>query len=54
MMLPVPRRPSAPVPSLFFPERPGCVAVIDHDRVWADGLCGALEALREIVRQVPR
>ncbi len=42
MMLPVPRRPSVPVPSCFSPERPGCVEVIDQDRAWADGLCGEL------------
>jgi ActR/RegA family two-component response regulator len=42
MMLPVPRSPSVPVSSFFSPERPGCVVVIDQDRVWADGLCGAL------------
>jgi DNA-binding NtrC family response regulator len=42
MMLPVPRRPSVPVPSYFSPERTGCVMVIDQDRVWADGLCGVL------------
>ena len=42
MMLPVPRRPSVPVPSFFSSERPGCVVVIDQDHAWADGLCGAL------------
>ena len=42
MMLPVPRRPSVPVPSFFAPERPCCVVVIDPDHAWADGLCGAL------------
>lgn len=42
MMLPVPRRSSVCVPSFFSPERPDCVAVIDQNPAWADGLCRAL------------
>jgi DNA-binding NarL/FixJ family response regulator len=41
MMMPVPRRPSVPVP-FFAPDRPACVVVIDRDRGWADGLSRVL------------